>query len=707
LVQSGFDVEILLGERQLTYLLLTLIDAGRIPVTFDVGDPPVTLGLRGPMVVDRTYEPHPDAPVIQGALDSLNPFQVEILFGHPTGADIRVHAVVDLGGLPIEGDLFITLTLETERDDAGMLERATLRVDLRDIESGIFPFVESKYHVDKATILAAMKEKVDRSVDLGGIGTFKRIQDLAFQKFDAEDGHPRALALYVNMRLQTGPEPESLMAGRGDIGAARNFLPEGSDAAMASRLGLYGDLAADGYHRFAEIDEDGNVSHPWRKSAFNPKSERIGSIIDVDVAPILNSNTLKIDVEVEYEIENFFDPNAHLVLELTPSTDGNGVMKWSINTDFHGSLAWELIGFIALAALVALSGGLFGLSFGAAIAAGIIGGSLGDFIGHAIVDEIYSGRVEKKADAALPDVISGRVEVAQRRWDPLYTTHHQIAMRPDGALVNANGVALWGKAVIDREVKPVAHAVIRDKKVQSPNPPTHLRYRVYDAEDFGDDFAAIAPGTDRRPIEQHDPVGEPTLYQLSIEQIVERLGEVRIVPDLAYIAKRIDMRQHQVHSILVISQREFNETRNALIGAFEEAKRAEIDANEGDQIRMDVEAEFAAAGETPTQEEFDARVQEVIDERVAPLTEEYIDGPLGAEVELALLPLLRFDLPPENLAALQDKKILHLLGLEIIKMRAPGHEGFMYYRDQPDFYKPDNLHSLPRYRETPNGPEIL
>jgi hypothetical protein len=73
LVRSGFDAEILLGERQLTYLVLSLIDAGRIPVTFAVGDPPVTLGLRGPETIDRTYEPHPDAPVLQTALDAMRP----------------------------------------------------------------------------------------------------------------------------------------------------------------------------------------------------------------------------------------------------------------------------------------------------------------------------------------------------------------------------------------------------------------------------------------------------------------------------------------------------------------------------------------------------------------------------------------------------------------------------------------------------------
>lgn len=708
LIRSGFDTEILLGERQLSYIILALIDAGAIPTTFEVGDPPKPVKLRGPITIDRTYEPLADAALPDPVQDSMNPCAVEILFGHSTGADLRVHAVADISALTaplpldrVEVDFFVALGFVTERDADGMLAKATLQLTLLDFASGVLEVAED-FGVSKEEILAILKEHFDRSVDLGGVSTFKRVQDIAFQKLDADEDHPRALGLYVNLRLQTGPEPESLKEARGDLAAAKNFLPEGSDAAMVSRAGLYGDLAADTFNRFAEIDENGNVSRPWRKSPFNPKSKKIGKIVDVDVGPILNSNTLKIDVEGEYEVDNFFDPNVHLVLNMTPSTTGQGTLTWKANADFHASLALEIIGFVALAALFALTGGLAGFTLGGAIAFGIIGGSLADLIGREIVDAIYSGRVEKKADAALPDVVTGRVEVAQRRWDPFYTTHHQVALRPDGALVNEHGVALWGRAVIDRETRPAAHVVVRDKKVQGLSPPTHLRYRILDEADFREDFSAVAPGTDRRSFEQHDPVAEPMLFQLGIGEIEERLAEGRIIPDLAYIAKRIDMRDHQVHSILAISQREINETRNGLIGDFAGERFAEMEAAEGAQIRMEVEAEFAAEGVTPTEEQIVERIAEIIAERIAPAVDAYIEGPLDTELEQALLPLLRFDLPPEHFAALQKKKILHLLELEIITMR----DGFMYYRDRPDFHLPDNLHSLPRYKRTPTGPQF-
>src|SRR6185369_225265 len=118
---------------------------------------------------------------------------------------------------------------------------------------------------------------------------------------------------------------------------------------------------------------------------------------------------------VEYEIDDFFDPDAHLVISLTPVTNDQGILVWSIDADFHASLLLEVIGFLVIASVFTGIGGIIGLGLGAAIAAGLVTGSLVDAAGHAIVDEVYSGRVEKKVDAGLPDVVSGRVEVAQRR----------------------------------------------------------------------------------------------------------------------------------------------------------------------------------------------------------------------------------------------------------------------------------------------------
>lgn len=700
LVRSGFDVEILLGEGQLGHVILALIDAGTILTTFAIGDPPKHVQLRGPSTIDRTYEPFADAALPRPVGPALHPCEVELLFGQ--AADVRVHIVADISELTapllldaVEVDLFIALALQTDRDPAGALTSARLDVALLDFASELDGSL-AQLGVDKATILATLQAAVNRQVDLGGVGAFKRIQDLAFRKLDADGDHPRALGLYVNLRLQDGPEPDSLVSARGSLDDARNFLPAGSDAAMASRAGLYGALANDAFQRFAELDASGHASYPWHKSLYNKKSKVIGKIKGVSAAPIPNTHTLRIDVTVEYEIDNFFDPDAHLILELTPITNDQGVLAWHVDADFHASVLLELIGFLALASLFTGVGAIVGLSLGAAIAGGLITGALVDKLGHFVVDEVYGGRVEAKVNAGLPDVVSARVEVAQRRWDPLYTTHHQVAMRPDGILVTGDGVALWGRAVLDKQVVALADAVIRDKLVQSPDPPTALRYRVADASDVRADFTAVAPGTDRRDFTQHDPVGEPTLFQLTIAQVVARLVEQRIVPDLAYLARRVDIRQHQAHGILTISNREYNEQRDDLIGRFEGFVGAALDRAQGDSAQL--AAELAAQGVTLAPDQ----LEQVLGGAVQPAIDAFIAGPLGARLEAALVPLLRFDLPPENLAALQQQGILHLLDLELITRR----DGVRYYRDHPDFYEPDNLLALPHYHQTPDGPKV-
>jgi len=695
-VTSGYDVEILVGERHLSYILLTLVDAGTIPTR--IWDLPVF----GPKV-DRTYDPHPQADLLDTRLTDHNPFEVEMLFHHPSGADARVHFFAGA----IEGDLFVRLSPRTKHDDDGFLNGALLGIEVVDVVSPNLTETDPTSRLYRPDVLAQLKAVVDRTLDLGGVAAFRRVHDLVVRKLPAEEDHAAAYALYLNLRLRNGPEEKAFLPARGNARAGLNFLPAGSDQAMAARPGLYRDLAADTWHRFAVIDESGDVSHPWYKDPYNKGSKRLGSIVGVSVGPGLTPDSLRIDIEVEYTIDYFPDPNGHLVLTLTPSTGPQGAFRWHIDADFHASLGWELIGLVAFMGLFAIGGGIFGLGLGAAISAGVIGGMLGDALTHGLLNYLYAGQAEAEMDAGLPDVVSGSVEVQRRRWDPFYTTIHQVGMQPDGALINDAGLALWGRAVVDRKTEVVPHVVIRDKRAAGPNPPTHLRYRVSDAPAHGKEFMQVAPGTVRGEFDWTDDQPEPDLVDLSVDALAERLAQGGLLKDIAYHAKRIDLRQGQVHAILGISDREVRETTGTVLWVFERARRAEILANEGDAIRAEVTQEFANAGKTPTQEEFEKRVSEVIAERAAPLVDEYRKGRLVGDVEEALKPLLRLSMAPEYFGALQKLGVLHLEGLELITMHAPGHTGFMYFRDHPDGDPRDNLLSRPRYRETDPGLELL
>src|SRR5215813_1124352 len=85
LVNSGFDVELLIGSRYIAYMLLSFSETGSLPLRVPNGAGFVDIFQ--PDDVDRLYEPHPDAIPATASSDS---FKTELIFGHPTGANVRV-----------------------------------------------------------------------------------------------------------------------------------------------------------------------------------------------------------------------------------------------------------------------------------------------------------------------------------------------------------------------------------------------------------------------------------------------------------------------------------------------------------------------------------------------------------------------------------------------------------------------------------------
>ena len=94
-VQSGFDVEVLLGSRYLQYLLLLATEIGEIPVKASFGDPEVIASLLAPLGFDRTYQANANVDqLVESNRD--DPFAVDVLVNDPGGADVRVTLRMDL-----------------------------------------------------------------------------------------------------------------------------------------------------------------------------------------------------------------------------------------------------------------------------------------------------------------------------------------------------------------------------------------------------------------------------------------------------------------------------------------------------------------------------------------------------------------------------------------------------------------------------------
>lgn len=343
-VKSGYDVEALLGEKYLTTILLTALDAGVIPFQSETQNPHLIITPSERLNTPRLYIPLPnqDETVPDEFVEA---FDVEILFNHPLGADLRVRLFATIEQVGVQTfssvmiDLFVAVGVPLESDPDGTLINAGLTVTVVDFDSPLLPVIEAPpISIPKATLLAKIKEHVDRTIDIGGASSFKRVEAIAIQKHPAEGDHPAAFGLYLNIRLRTGDEETNFKAKRGDVVDAVNFLPAEQDIAFATRPGIFSDLGNDSFHRTAFKNDLGEFEHALRPNLFNPNSKRLGTVHSVSVGQMFDANGapqngLRIVVEAEYEPDTSVNPDITITIDIIPTIGSDGLLHWTVNLD--------------------------------------------------------------------------------------------------------------------------------------------------------------------------------------------------------------------------------------------------------------------------------------------------------------------------------------------------------------------------------------
>ena len=722
-VTSGFDVEVLLQSRYLQHVLLLACDGGLIPVEMTFGDPPVIARLMAPPVVDRTYEPHPDAPQLApGNRDDA--FAAEVLLGDPTGADLKVTLRIALSqpstGQAIEGIdlvLFVRLGLETVHGADGGLDSAVLSLALVDIDGALVLLAGAQTPpTPKEALLAAVKERVDRSFDLTGVGSGSRLEDIALRKHTGSDDAPAALGLYLNLRLRTGPEPDRFLAARGDVGAAQNFSIDDADVGFATRSDIYDDMARDAKFRRAEpLELDEAILemfpsladaywYPVRRKPSDPTSQVRAVIKSISMGPTaLATNGLEIEVHGEKPVDWFPDPDFWLTTKLFTTTDGAGVMDWDAESDFDTSLLADL--------LIGAVAGIVAIFSGPAAVIVLVSLEVAKEIAEEVVAEvIVEPLAQKRVDAMLLDVAPNRLTIFRRRWDPLYETQHQIGLRPGGVLVNDHGLALWGKAVLTRARAPKGGVVIREAARDDAGRATALRYRVPDLDEVRELLLTAAAATDRGTFEVIDSP-EELLVEVTVEDAIQRIADGLLRGAHPYVVQRVEMDGGVVANLLVISQQELDGTRGALVGAHTDSARATITAEHEARIREEVVAELEASGVIPTQEQVDAEVARRLEALVAEDVAAYEAGQLLSDLAAAIEPLLRFSLSPDGFGHLQEHRVLTINDFDRITTTDAQGERRFYYRDHyvraeeptPALRLADNLVNRPKFRTAPDG----
>lgn len=709
LVRSGFDVEALLGERYLQMILATALDAGEIPSVLEFAtDSGTPKGVAIGMITQdfRLYEPtlSEDNDIRPSHADA---FQTEILFGHPLGANLRVRAMIGPKGGPtiIDFDLLVKADLIKTFDEDMALSEVAMDMHVVDVESTQLNFILSEAELTKPELVAKVQEHVDRKIDMGGASKFKKVEDLDIKWHEGDADHPACLGIYINVRMRNGDPDEDFLPRRGDVIQARNFLPKGEEIAMASRPGMYADMAKHIFSVTAVEISPGHFEHAWRKSLLNPDSERIGDLNKVKVLkiPPIGSgppqNGLRIQIDGEYiDPIDLTNTDITMTIDLRPKRADDGSLAWDTKFDVDVDALFEFTTIWAAT--------LLGILFGPAGALYFLGAVFLVELGVGIGISLYKeGSVQKKADATLSDVIPDRLTISTRRWDPFYATLHQVVTKPSQAEFNSKGFLMCGKAFVGRELVPPDNTFIRDETRDANGVLTGMRYQINDFEKVKTESVMSAPGVSRRSFTPASDA-EPELWALSLDEFKQRMEDSEgplILTRIPYFQAYVYIRGHQINQLLCISGSEIQTLQNQIRDEAKQRGHDRIMALEGDQITQDVIADL---GPGATQEEIDAEVEKRIQKKLKKVMDKYHSpSPLRLARDGSMEPLLRFDLAPEELVLLRDKKVLVVDDGQLKTIH--GRKVLPYIRDirhHGEEEEDDNLLSRPRYRPTAEGP---
>ncbi|MEP6573357.1 MAG: hypothetical protein ABJD11_11705 [Gemmatimonadota bacterium] len=708
-ITSQFDIELLLSERYIKYFLLTSFETGSIPwfvddvddvtgaVTHIIVHPPEELRE------NRLYPPHPDF-VPHPFLD-LVPIDYTskagtcdvTLLTDDTGADIRGQMTISIilpEVIPGNGPIIITeqtMTFDAkfapiaDVDPNGFQKNVRIHLELVDI-TGPFP--------DKAKALKKMKAAMDRDLPLSIIGDGGAINQIATRKFFAEDtpGAPTCLAIYVNLNLKNGPEPDAFYGARGDLTLAQNFLPPGEHLAFGFASGLYPMVGNDIFQRMARTKPGGGFYYP-----LDPDDPSTGHVTSASILPQSHGHTtstggsdtqydniLVVQVRGEVFVADLpFDPDFTMSVYLAPSID-HGVLTFAVSYDLNiPATGWVILG-AALLSFVSL-----GLGIPATIAT---------LVARAIVEDHFEGeaipRIQNQLDdASLLSAFPNKLAIEQRRWDPGYFTLHQIVGLVKTVAINDQGMAFSAYDLrVGKEPKVLDDAIIRSE-TRAPNGDlSGLLYRISDFTGvLAGDLKLLFPATDRMEFVEIVPAAAPieaTRLHLTVEQAVDRIASERLVGQLLYNPYKIDEEAHQIYQILVLSKIEVPEIQQRARSLL----RQELNTAHGSEFRQQAHDQlFAELGREPTADEVTARFNEILAAAV--------DAGAAKRYRKEREFFLKFDLEPFEFASLQQKKILvleHFI-LQIVKIR-DSEGGTVYYRDKADADVGDNLLKLPRYK---------
>ena len=697
LVTSGFDIELLLGEKYLQYALLSLYETGTIPAIIPINNtnsvfiyPPPELDAQ------RLYEVNPNYdgdPFNLGTGQTDNAFQVTIL-SESEVVDIKIRgrfAVLPDLAIPLELDLFGQLFLTS--DSVGRFQQnvrlniVVNAIDLFDISDDML----EKFGTSREQILALIKEKVDRVVPLSFVGETKSIQKIGMRSYFASDNKSAAIGIYLTLKLKNGPEPDSFIESRGALTDAQNFLPAGETIAFVFNGNIFEELGRDLKFRMANLasicPEVYNFQLEIGGSNAVIKGASCGPVyVQLDPgnpgSPLIPTNQLRITIHAEIILDDMIDPDVFFHITLTPVIDDNGILTWDISFDFD-SFILTLLTLGSFITAIITQNPIPALLF------------VGLVAGQEIIEHLATDLIENKVDdTGILDTFPNKLTIEKKRWDPLYDTNHQVHVSISQIEIINEGIFMCGNTLwLGKATKSDSSSVIRHTIKDSSNEIIGFAYSAANVTSVFEELTQEFSATDRMPFNSlTDPTeNENLLVNLGIQQVLDRKAVKKIQSPVTYSPYKVDIESGKIRFLLTLSRIEFNSIKSL-------AKRqlkTELEASQAEAIRAEAIQRLIDQGCDSTSEiKIVQMYQSILEERIEPLTERRVQDMLNTK--------LRLEMAPFEIKQLQDDDFIKFVNqvdgrrYQVIRMR----NGTVYIRDFPDGGARDNLLSLPTYNSS-------
>ena len=566
-VQSGFDVETLLGEEFIRYLLFNSVDTGDLATqyTFAFALSPtltltVNLTLKLPQDIRRHYEVNPDTPA--PPTTPLDSFTVELLEDNDDGTDINLGFIADVvvtGGLPLNvTDTQLTLgarfdLVERRNQTTNALQSIDLDFSILTMESDN-PALQALIDANTAVILSQINASLAGGFS-GQLFSSDGVQNVSTRKFTGNSSR-RALGVYLNLALNDGPEEEDIRPERGTVDNALNLLEPGQHLAFAMNPELFDFLETHLEESFAAEASSGEFYYPIEAGG-----EELGFLKGVTVKVVNSKYTLPDGTKSENMAairlliranSKYANSDFKLTYDLFPVVE-DGLLRWETDYDVDVDILFEFIPFWAFYGLTLMFGlpGLIASGVLATVMLGVQEGVIEPYIKNEYGDDISE---QSSTALAFFDLIPHRLTLAQHRWDPLYTTLHQVLTVLDFFELSKDGFALSGQVCLAQQTVPVSNAVLRDIQRNEAGVIDTYQYRVPDFARHRRQFTNQQLGSNRQPYVQDET--EPELFHLTFNQLTARLLDGQLVRSIPYEAQTVDIEDNQVYRMLCLSESE-------------------------------------------------------------------------------------------------------------------------------------------------------